>query len=513
MQDPAFTDCNTDPRTTRRPNVIALDKHGVVQFSRVDSFVSPLLSAEQWEAQGGIGTIQTAITGIVRTSVAEYVAIDRNGDLLITTDQAFGIGMIKLNLTRTFAPTHAPTHSPTDAPTDTPTAPTAVPTDTPTNMPTDAPTQAPTAPTTAPSDAPTTSPSVSPTVSPTPSPTDPPGSFRTDLAMMDWYTGYEMCGLLSQTECSAHAVFGIATSDGGYAVTGKYRTSTLAGEQSDQGGWVLKQMGDPRLLGVSSKQIGEHAMLDINPYEYSDFTGTDYSQKARNTTWVAQWNSPTHHDGGNTVAEVGSDLFVGGFKYSSAANAILPVIMKFDPSLGKSALKWEVLLPIPTLSPTLAPTPGVTDPPEPTEAPTVRNGAVEVCQATADGGLVCVGVTNYVANPWLNGFKSYGNPLNGDMFVVKYSAAHLAGATAPTTPTWYKLFPNLISGKGIRELPASGGGGYVIGAHTNPTYLDATATYLRYAVLVKLDANGTTLWSKQYKPHGEWAHTAPACPG
>ena len=320
---------------------------------------------------------------------------------------------------------------------------------------------------------------------------------------MDWYTGYGMCDLLSQTECAAHAVFGIATNDGGYAVAGKYKTSTMAGERGDQGGFVLKQMGDPRLLGISSKQSGENAMLDTNPYAYSDVIGTDYSPKARNTTWVAKWNSPTHHDGGNTVAEVGSDLFVGGFKYSSAANAILPVIMKFDPSLGKSALKWEVLLPIPTLSPTLAPTPGVTDPPEPTEAPTVRNGAVEVCQATADGGLVCAGVTNYAADNWVHGFRSYGNPTDGDMFVVKYSAAHLAGAAAPTTPTWYKLFPNLISGKGIRELPASGGGGYIIGAHTNPIYLDATATYLRYAVLVKLDANGTMLWSKQYDAHGK----------
>eukprot|EP00935_MAST-01C_sp_MAST-1C-sp1_P000997 g997.t1 len=209
-------------------------------------------------------------------------------------------------------------------------------------------------------------PTPAPTAAPTASPGDPPGSFRTDLAVMDWFTGYTMCGLLDQPECDAHAVFGIATNDGGYAVAGKYKTSTMAGERGDQGGFVLKQMGDPRLLGISSKQSGENAYLDKNPYEGTEFEGPDYSPKARNTTWVAQWNSPTHHDGGNTVAEVGRDLFVGGFKYSSAANAILPVIMKFDPSLGKSALKWEVLLPIPV--------------------------------ATADGGLVCVGVTNYVAD-------------------------------------------------------------------------------------------------------------------
>lgn len=371
---------------------------------------------------------------------------------------------------------------------------------------------------------------------------------------MDWFTAYSMCGLLDQAECDAHAVFGIATKDGGYAVAGKYKTSTMAGSRGDQGGFVLKQSGNPGLqLGLSA---GENAMLDKNAFEGLEVDGPDYTQKANKTTWLAKWNSPTHHDGGNTVAEVGTDLFVGGFKYSSAANAILPVIIKYDPSLGPSAFKWEVLLPIPIPSPTRAPSQAPTDTPttapttdptdaptkapttdetgvptdaptdsptaaptfpptdaptdaptaaptnEPTDPPTTNHGAIEVCQATSDGGLVCVGVTNMAQEEgYLNGFKSYGNPKNGDMFVCKFSAAHLAGATPPAAPTWYKLFPQFISGKGIREIPA--GGGYIIGAHTNPDFNEVTRLHFRYAVVVKLDANGNLLWSKQHTAHGE----------
>ena len=118
---------------------------------------------------------------------------------------------------------------------------------------------------------------------------------------------------------------------------------------------------------------------------------------------------------------------------------------------------------------------------------------------------MCVGVTNYVANNALSGFKSYGNPTNGDMFVLKYSAAHLASTTAPASPQWYKTYSQFVSGKGIRELPA---GGYIIGAHSNPVYNETTSQTEEFAMLVMLDANGNMRWSKQYKPHGEVADIA-----
>ena len=79
-------DCNADPRGTWRSYVVALDKHGTVQFFRTDSFVDPTDPMKP-------GTIW------VGTSAAEYVAVDKNGDLLITMDQGFGIGMIKASPT------------------------------------------------------------------------------------------------------------------------------------------------------------------------------------------------------------------------------------------------------------------------------------------------------------------------------------------------------------------------------------------------------------------------------
>ena len=149
----------------------------------------------------------------------------------------------------------------------------------------------------------------------------------------------------------------------------------------------------------------------------------------------------------------------------------MPVIMKYDPSLGSNAFQWEVLL-----------------------GKATKNGAVEVCQGTADGGLVCAGLTNTESELGLEGFKSYGNPINGDMLVVKYSAADLAGTTAPAVPTFYRTYPALLSGKGIRELPT---GGYIVGAHK--TYGDEDIV----ATVVKLDAAGNQLWSKEFSGHGE----------
>ena len=88
-----------------------------------------------------------------------------------------------------------------------------------------------------------------------------------------------MCGFLNTADCDAHAVYGIPTSDGGYAVTGKYMAAGSApnaegGTRANHGGFVLKQKGDPATnLGVNA---GAHEMLD-NAELYSQaqtWTGT-----------------------------------------------------------------------------------------------------------------------------------------------------------------------------------------------------------------------------------------------
>ena len=110
-----LAECQVDPRQTWRSYVVTLDAAGVIQWVRVDSFVEP--------GPGGVGT-----------SAAEYVAVDQNGDLLVTTDQGFGIGMMKINMTKTAAPTIAPTRAPTQTPSQAPTPrPSHVPTLSPTN--------------------------------------------------------------------------------------------------------------------------------------------------------------------------------------------------------------------------------------------------------------------------------------------------------------------------------------------------------------------------------------------
>ena len=92
----------------------------------------------------------------------------------------------------------------------------------------------------------------------------------TASAPLVYFTGYSMCGNLNAAECDAHAVYGIPTSDGGYAVTGKYMAAGTApsaeGTRANHGGFVLRQIGNPSTnLGVSA---GAHVMLD-NAEAYS----------------------------------------------------------------------------------------------------------------------------------------------------------------------------------------------------------------------------------------------------
>ena len=74
-----LSECQSDPRTTWRSYVIALDSSGATQWARTDSY------ADSNESDVG-------------TTAAEYVAVDQSGDLYVTTDQGFGVGMIKLDM-------------------------------------------------------------------------------------------------------------------------------------------------------------------------------------------------------------------------------------------------------------------------------------------------------------------------------------------------------------------------------------------------------------------------------
>ena len=97
-----------------------------------------------------------------------------------------------------------------------------------------------------------------------------------------YFTGYSMCGHLNAVECDAHAVYGIPTSDGGYAITGKYMAGGTApstdGTRANHGGFVLKQQGDPAAnLGVSA---GAHVMLD---------NAEGWAGKREANIWTGAW--------------------------------------------------------------------------------------------------------------------------------------------------------------------------------------------------------------------------------
>ena len=98
IKEVPLSECLADPRRTWRSYVIALDSSGGTEWARVDSFK---------QNDGGGDSAND-----VGTTAAEYVAVDKNGNLLVTTDQGYGIGVFLLEL-GTPAPTPAPTQFPT----------------------------------------------------------------------------------------------------------------------------------------------------------------------------------------------------------------------------------------------------------------------------------------------------------------------------------------------------------------------------------------------------------------
>ena len=104
---------------------------------------------------------------------------------------------------------------------------------------------------------------------------------------MKYFAGYDMCTKLDDTaDCDAHAVFGIATSDGGFAVAGKFMAAGSApsgdGTRANHGGFVLKQSGDPRGLGLPTNG---HGKMDAPRSNANPDAGFRYSQAQ---TWTGK---------------------------------------------------------------------------------------------------------------------------------------------------------------------------------------------------------------------------------
>lgn len=243
-----------------------------------------------------------------------------------------------------------------------------------------------------------------------------------------------------------HPVHGIHTSDGGYVLVGKSADASGAID-----GFILK--------------------VKARPGEVNAWVGPDSFQSGE---WAQSQGTRGNVDGMNNVAQLPDGSIVAvGFQASSDGQ-VHRYIAKYDLQNGTKA--WEARLPSPQSN---------------------RDSAFESLVVTRDGGVVTTGVIN-AARGAFEGFKSYGNPVDGQAFVAHYSAAQLGGTSAPSAPAWETIVPNGMSGKAVRQLPGD-----------NPGFIAGVAGMEGEApFLVKLSASGSIEWQQAYESHGELTDVA-----
>ena len=93
----------------------------------------------------------------------------------------------------------------------------------------------------------------------------------------------------------------------------------------------------------------------------------------------------------------------------------------------------------------------------------------------------------------LEGFKSYGNPVTGNAFIMFVEEKQLASDTALIEPTWEIVVKDAIPIKHAAELPTLDG--YVLAAHSRVEEA--------IAKVIKITANGQIEWQLDIPEHGE----------
>ena len=237
----------------------------------------------------------------------------------------------------------------------------------------------------------------------------------------------------------AHPVHGIQTNDGGFVLVGKSIDKSKHWE-----GFIVK-IGPSKLKGS--------VLLD--------------KDEDNNFQWSNTFGSEGVKDGANNVANKGNFVIVGGF-VTASDGTLDRYIGKYNLKTGKTI--WEKTYP---------------DPKSKTD------GAIESLQVISDGGLIATGFVNGAMGK-VEGFKSYGNPQDGEAFLMYFSSTQLASNDAPETPVWTKVYSESLTGKSVREVSDEDGG-----------LILATASRKNVAMLTRTDTNGEVTWTKKYPVHGE----------
>ena len=121
-----------------------------------------------------------------------------------------------------------------------------------------------------------------------------------------------------------------------------------------------------------------------------------------------------------------------------------------------------------------------------------KDSAFESALITDKNGLILTGVTNAERHS-IEGFKSYGNPTDGNVFVMYFEEEQLLAKTPPKKPVWEKNIKDSLTGKTIIQNVEE------------QTFIIASSTREEPAIakIIKIDQNGNLVWSTDYPHHGE----------
>ena len=235
-----------------------------------------------------------------------------------------------------------------------------------------------------------------------------------------------------------HAVFGIEASDG-YILLGK-----SLDKSSKEDGFAVKIRKN-----LPNEKLFLHPEEE-NTYDWSIVTG----EKGK-------------RDGFNAAAILDNHIFIAGYK-ETKKNIIDRYLIKVD--LRNGDIVWSQSFP---------------------SSMNGRSSAFESVVVTNKNGLLLTGVTNSSYDA-MEGFKSYGNPTDGNAFSMHFSNNLLMSKTSPEEPSWEKEYKNLLTGKSIKRI-----------GNTNEFLIASSTNEPMVAKVLKIKEDGTTVWKKRYPQHGE----------
>ena len=240
-------------------------------------------------------------------------------------------------------------------------------------------------------------------------------------------------------ESDPHAVHGFETEEGDFILSGK-----MIDASGMEDGFIVKL---PHSLPSRTIFLGEEEF-------YLD--------------WSTVIGSAGKRDGVNAAASLGGAVFAGGY-LENHQGVIDSHLVKLDYASG--AIIWSHSFPSENKK---------------------RESGIESIIRSSHNGLLISGVKNSRQGT-LEGFKSYGNPLTGNAYIMFFQENQLTSDTAPAKPAWEIVLKDATSIKHTAELAAMDG--YVLAAHSRKEGA--------IAKVYKISVNGQVEWELDIPYHGE----------